>query len=131
MTDSPTPEPGDTAGESATDDAALDRLRRFGGGKLLNEMIGLFVSTAPERIQAARAGVETGNVAAAEMALHSLKSSSAQLGAMQMQRLSERGELLARSGTLDGVDRIVADLEEEFTRVQTWLDRSRTAVEAK
>jgi len=130
MTDSQNAEPGDNAEQSATDNAALDRLRRFGGGKLLNEMIGLFVSTAPDRIQAARTGVETGNVAAAEMALHSLKSSSAQLGAMQMQRLSERGELLARAGTLDGVDRIVADLEEEFARVQTWLDRSRT-VEAK
>ena len=130
MTDSQTAEPGDSAEQSATDDTALDRLRRFGGGKLLSEMIGLFVSTAPERIQAARSGVDTGNVAAAEMALHSLKSSSAQLGAMHMQRLSERGELLARSGTLDGVDRIVADLEEEFARVQTWLERSRT-VEAK
>ena len=130
MTDSQNAEPGDSAEQSATDDAALDRLRRFGGGKLLNEMIGLFVSTAPDRIQAARTGVDTLNVAATEMALHSLKSSSAQLGAMQMQRLSERGELLARSGTLDGVDRIVADLEEEFARVQTWLDRSRT-VEAK
>ena len=130
MTESQIAEPGDTAGQSATDDAALDRLRCFGGGKLLNEMIALFISTAPERIQAARSGVDTGNVAAAEMALHSLKSSSAQLGAMQMQRLSERGEQLARSGTLDGVDRIVADLEEEFARVQTWLERSRT-VEAK
>ena len=130
MTDSQNAELGDSAEQSATDNAALDRLRRFGGGKLLNEMIGLFVSTAPDRIQAARTGVDTANVAAAEMALHSLKSSSAQLGAMQMQRLSERGELLARAGTLDGVDRIVADLEEEFARVQTWLDRSRT-VEAK
>ena len=130
MTDSQIAESGDTAEQSATDDAALDRLRRFGGGKLLNEMIALFISTAPKRIQAARSGVDTGNVAAAEMALHSLKSSSAQLGAMQMQRLSERGEQLARSGTLDGVDRIVADLVEEFARVQTWLDRSRT-VEAK
>lgn len=130
MTDSQNAEPGNSAEQSATDDAALDRLRRFGGGKLLNEMIGLFVTTAPDRIQAARTGVETANVGAAEMALHSLKSSSAQLGAMQMQRLSERGELLARSGTLDGVGRIVADLEEEFARVQTWLGRSRT-VEAK
>ncbi|MBC7671178.1 MAG: Hpt domain-containing protein [Polaromonas sp.] len=130
MTDSQNAEPGDSAEQSATDDAALGRLRRFGGGKLLDEMIGLFVSTAPDRIQAARTGVDTANVAAAEMALHSLKSSSAQLGAMQMQRLSERGEQLARSGTLDGVDRIVADLEEEFARVQTWLGRSRT-VEAK
>ena len=126
MTDSQNAEAGDTAGQSATDDAALDRLRRFGGGKLLNEMIGLFVTAAPERIMAARAGVDTGNVAAVEMALHSLKSSSAQLGAMAMQRLCERGEQLARAGTLDGVDRIVADLEEEFARVQTWLARSRT-----
>ena len=130
MTDSHTTEPGDTAGQPATDDAALDRLRRFGGGKLLNEMIGLFLTAAPERIQAARAGVDTGDMAGAELALHSLKSSSAQLGAMQMQRLSERGELLARSGTLDGMGSIVDDLEKEFARVQVWLDRSRT-VEAK
>ena len=130
MTDSHTAEPGDMAGQPATDDAALDRLRRFGGGKLLNEMIGLLVSAAPERIQAARAGVDTGNASGAEQALHSLKSSSAQLGAMQMQRLSERGELLARSGTLEGVEGIVDDLENEFARVQIWLDRSRT-VESK
>ena len=130
MTDSHTAEPGQGVEQSATDDAALDRLRRFGGGKLLNQMIELFITTAPERIQAARSGVDAGNAPAAELALHSLKSSSAQLGAMQMQRLSERGEHLARSGTLDGVDRIVADLVEEFARVQTWMERSRT-VEAK
>ena len=34
MTDSQNAEPGDSAEQSATDDAALDRLRRFGGGKL-------------------------------------------------------------------------------------------------
>lgn len=126
MTDNQTAESGSTVEQSSTDDAALDRLRRFGGGKLLNEMIGLFVSTTPERILAARSGVDTGNMHAVEMALHSLKSSSAQLGAMEMQRLCERGEQLARAGTLDGLDRIVADLEEEFARVQTWLARSRT-----
>ena len=130
MTDNQSAETDNPIGLSATDDAALDRLRRFGGGKLLNEMIGLFVSTTPERILAARSGVDTGNTHAVEMALHSLKSSSAQLGAMEMQRLSERGEQLARASTLDGVDRIVADLEDEFARVQTWLERSRT-VEAK
>lgn len=125
MTDSLTEGGADDAGQPATDDAALDRLRRFGGGKLLNEMIALFVSTAPQRIDAARAGVDGKDAPAAEMALHSLKSSSAQLGAMQMQRLSERGEHLARAGTLDGLDSIVRELDEEFMRVQTWLDRSR------
>ena len=110
-----------------TDDASLDRLRRFGGGKLLGEMISLFIEAAPERIAAARAGLVAGNANAAEMALHSLKSSSAQLGAMRMQRLSEAGERLAHSGSLEGVEPIVQDLESEFPRIQQWLERSRTA----
>ena len=109
----------------ATDPTSLDRLKRFGGGKLLNEMIALYLSAAPERIGAAKAGLEVHDANAIEMALHSLKSSSAQLGAMQMQRLSERGERLAKAATLEDVAGIVQDIEEEFPRVQTWLERAR------
>jgi hypothetical protein len=61
------------------------------------------------------------------MALHSLKSSSAQLGAMKMQRLSEAGERLAHAGTLVGIESIVQDLESEFPRIQQWLEGSLTA----
>jgi HPt (histidine-containing phosphotransfer) domain-containing protein len=125
MTEPSSPSVGTDAELPSTDAASLERLKRFGGGKLLGEMIALFISTAPERIGAARAGLEANDANAAEMALHSLKSSSAQLGAMQMQRLSERGERLAHTGSLDGIDRIVQDLEEEFPRVQDWLERAR------
>lgn len=111
----------------STDAASLERLRRFGGGKLLSEMISLFLAAAPERIGAARAGLEAKNANATEMALHSLKSSSAQLGAMKMQRLSEAGERLAHSGSLDGMDSIVQDLESEFPRIQQWLESNRKA----
>jgi HPt (histidine-containing phosphotransfer) domain-containing protein len=107
------------------DAAALDRLERFGGRKLLSEMIALFLAAAPERISAARQGVEKRDVAAVEMALHSLKSSSAQLGAMHMQRLSERGERAAMSGTVDNVGPVVQELEEEFVRVKEWLTSVR------
>ena len=109
------------ADQPATDFAALERLRRFGGGKLLREMIDLFLAAAPERIAAARLAMESHDTQGAELALHSLKSSSAQLGAMRMQRLSEHGERLAHNGTLVGVDRVVQDLDEEFARVQVWL----------
>ena len=118
--------PADDAPLASTDAASLERLKRFGGGKLLGEMISLFVGSAPERIAAARAGLDAGDAKATEMALHSLKSSSAQLGALQMQRLCERGERQAHAGSLDGVDRIVQDLEEEFPRVRAWLERART-----
>ena len=122
----PTEIVGDGDALPSTDAASLERLKRFGGGKLLSEMIALFIVAAPERISAARAGLDAGDANAAEMALHSLKSSSAQLGAMKMQRLSEAGERLARSGSLDGVESIVMDLESEFPRIQQWLERSRT-----
>ncbi|MDB4890113.1 MAG: two-component hybrid sensor and regulator [Gemmatimonadetes bacterium] len=116
---------GEDASLPGTDEAALERLKRFGGGKLLGEMISLFLEAAPERINAAKDGVVANDVKATEMALHALKSSSAQLGAMRMQRLCERGETLARSGTLENVAGLVSSLEEEFPRVQSWLERAR------
>lgn len=109
----------------STDEAALERLKRFGGGKLLGEMISLFLEAAPERLSAARAGLAANDVKATEMALHALKSSSAQLGAMRMQWLCERGEALARAGTLENVADLVRSIEEEFPRVQSWLERAR------
>jgi HPt (histidine-containing phosphotransfer) domain-containing protein len=109
----------------ATDANALDRLRRFGGPMLLREMIALFLTAAPERISAARHGAAAGDRYAVERALHSLKSSSAQLGAMRMQRLSERGEAIARDGMDDGLIDVVDALEQELVRVHEWLTSVR------
>lgn len=125
----PFQEPNDAAalGElPSSDPAALERLQRFGGGKLLREMIALFMEAAPERIGAARAALTAQDAGATERALHSLKSSSAQLGALHMQRLSEQGEQIARTGSLEGVDALVAGLEAEYPAVQAWLERART-----
>ena len=109
----------------ATDPSALDRLKKFGGRKLLGEMIALFLATAPERIDAARAAGARGDVDGAERALHSLRSSAAQLGAMRLQRLSEQGEYRARAGSLDGLTRLADDLERELARVREWLVKAR------
>lgn len=111
--------------ELSTDQAALDRLKRFGGGKLLREMITLFLAAVPERLATAREAARSGEAPAAELALHSLKSSSAQLGAPRMQKLAERGELLARAGSLGEVDSVVSELATEFAEVQAWLTSAR------
>jgi HPt (histidine-containing phosphotransfer) domain-containing protein len=126
MTEPPESTAGEDEGLPSTDEASLERLKRFGGGKLLGEMISLYLEAAPERINAALAGLDTNDVKATEMALHALKSSSAQLGAMRMQRLCARGEEIARSGTLENVAGLVSSIEEEFPRVQSWLERART-----
>lgn len=109
----------------STDQDALDRLRRFGGDKLLGEMITLFLAAAPERLEAARAAATSGDAESAERALHSLKSSAAQLGAMRMQRLSELGEHAAKSVLLDQVLPIIDELSHEHRRVHAWLTAAR------
>lgn len=123
MTNPPLSELG--ANLPTTDEASLDRLRRFGGGKLLNQMIALFLTAGPERIGAARAGLAAGDAKAVEMALHAFKSSSAQLGAMQLQRLCERGEHTTRGGSLETIDTLVELIADEFARVHIWLDGAR------
>lgn len=109
----------------ATDRAALDRLHRFGGAKLLHEMIRLFLEAGPERLDAAHAGLTADDADATERALHSLKSSAAQLGALRLQRLSEHGERLAKAGALGEVSRMMDEMQQELTRVREWLVQAR------
>jgi len=109
------------------DPDALSRLERFGGEKLLREMIALYLESAPERLAAAEAACAAGDAAGAENAMHSLKSSSAQLGASRLSRLCGEGEILSRSGTLSGVSEIVASGKEEYARVEEWLLSVRAA----
>lgn len=113
--------------QPVTDAAALERLHRFGGDKLLREMVALFLQAAPERIAAARTATERGDPAHVELALHSLKASSAQMGAVRMQRLSEEGERLAREGALEGIGTLLCELEQAFVGVREWLTAVRDA----
>jgi HPt (histidine-containing phosphotransfer) domain-containing protein len=111
--------------EPATDARALDRLKRFGGDKLLGEMIALFLSISPERVATARQAHAAGDAPTLERSLHSLKGSAAQLGALRLQRLSGEGERLARLGTLSGVPILMQELDEELARVREWLVKAR------
>lgn len=111
---------------AATDRDALARLERFGGRKLLHEMIALFLENASERLAAADAGVAGGDASAAENAMHSLKSSSAQLGAVRLSRLCEHGETMAASGTVQGLAALLEESRLELRRVEGWLANVRS-----
>jgi HPt (histidine-containing phosphotransfer) domain-containing protein len=102
------------------------RLERFGGRKLLNEMIALYLGSAPERLSAAAAGAAARDAAATENALHALRSSSAQLGAIRLARLCEEGEAIARAGMLEPVAELVEAGREELRLVAAWLDGVRS-----
>ena len=112
-----------------TDPEALERLRRFGGNKLLGDMITLFLAAVPQRLGAARNGLARADCHAVEHELHALKSSAAQLGALRMHRLSQEGERLAKAGATDGLDRILDQLDAEAPRMREWLGAARAREE--
>jgi HPt (histidine-containing phosphotransfer) domain-containing protein len=104
------------------DPSALRRLRRFGGEKLLAEMIALFADHAPARLVAARNAFSRGDSIGIKSALHALKSSAGQLGAARMHALCSTGERLARDGQLTRLEVLLNDLASELPRVQQWLE---------
>lgn len=98
----------------ALDRAAIERLRRFGGEKLVAQMIDLFVSTGRERLDAARAAAAAGDCPGVQRPFHALKSSAGQLGAVLLQALCERGEMLAAQGAATSLPSVVSAAHEQF-----------------
>lgn len=96
------------------DPDALDRLTRFGGPRLIRGMVELFVMNAPLRAAEAREALDCGDAAGLRTALHGLKSSAGQLGAVTLYQACVAGEELASRGDLTAcvahVGRVESDL---------------------
>ena len=95
------------------DAAAIGRLRRFGGDALLFEMIDLLTVSGPARLAVVREAIAGGDAATARAALHSLKSSTGQLGALALQALCERAEQIAAASDVAGVAALLPALDAE------------------
>jgi HPt (histidine-containing phosphotransfer) domain-containing protein len=109
------------------DDAALNRLRSFGGQKLLNGMIELFVKNAPTRAADAREALDCGDAAALRAALHALKSSAGQLGAASVHQACIAGEELASRGELGQCTEHVQRIENDLPLACQELETIRAA----
>ena len=70
------------------DPAAIERLCRLGGEKFAGEMIDLFGSFGGKKIAEARQARQTGNLTALAEAVHPLKSSAGNVGAVRVQELA-------------------------------------------
>jgi HPt (histidine-containing phosphotransfer) domain-containing protein len=79
--------------------------------------VDLFRRDTPPRLAALRRQVAEGDGAGLQQVAHSLKGSSASLGATGMAAACRRLEKLGRTGELQEAATVVVDLEAEFTRV--------------
>jgi len=109
------------------DPPALERLRSFGGDKLLNGMIELFIKNAPTRAADAREALDCGDAAALRAALHGLKSSAGQLGAATVHMACIAGEELASRGELGECAPHVRRIESDLPLACRELESIRSA----
>lgn len=115
--------------QKCIDETALERLRAVGGRKLVRQMIDLFLSNAPERIEAARSGEKAGDLRAVERAAHSLRASAANFGANVLYELAGEIERLALENRGDKISSLLRDLEEAFAQVKTRLEEEKKGLE--
>jgi two-component system, sensor histidine kinase and response regulator len=111
--------------EGEGDDATLDqdvvmRVRRLAekvGDTLVDQLAELFSTDTPERVAALRLALADGDARALGEAAHTLKGSSASLGATMMVRLCEQLEALSQAGSFDGAGELIDRLEALYRRV--------------
>jgi len=107
------------------DAAVLENLlvQTGGGPDLLRSLIGAYLKDAPLRMAAIHDGMERRDPAAVARAAHAFKSSSANLGAMDLAVLCRKLEAHCRAGTTQGAEPLVAEIHEECTHVAADLTR--------
>jgi CheY-like chemotaxis protein/HPt (histidine-containing phosphotransfer) domain-containing protein len=101
---------------------SLDPLRRQVGPEVLKRIIGIYLKTASGDIAALGQAVRDGDAALARRKAHSLKSSSANLGATDLAALMKQVEHGAAAERLDDAAVLWPTIEGEFQRVIAALE---------
>lgn len=106
------------------DPAALENLREMIGGDdaFLQELIDTFLGEAPQLLADMRQAVENEDAPLLRLAAHTLKSNSAEFGAMTLSSLCKQLEAMGKAGTLEGAAEMVTQAEAEYEQVKAALE---------
>ena len=116
------------SGVETLDEMVLQALRDMAGvadSEFLTEMIDSYLEDAVQLLQALSAAVGQGDAFSLKQAAHTLKSTSAALGAMALSRLCNKLEAMGHAGTMENAPTLVLQAKTEFAKVQTALQLKR------
>src|SRR4051812_35124123 len=108
------------------DSQVIENLRSLNPGdndEFLREIAGIFFEDTPLRIAELDQSLAAGDTARFTRAAHSIKGSSANLGAMTLRMAAEKLEHHSRTAGLIDVGSMVAQVKTEFTRAQDALKK--------
>ena len=108
------------------DSAAIENLRSLNPGdndEFLREIVGIFLEDTPQRIAELETSLAAQDLNRFTRAAHSIKGSSANLGATYLRTEAEKLEHHSRKAGMAGVDAMIATIKTEFIRAQDELQR--------
>ncbi|HVU32316.1 MAG TPA: Hpt domain-containing protein [Opitutaceae bacterium] len=111
---------------SPIDHQAIENLRALNPGdndEFLREIAGIYLEDTPKRLGELDQSLAAGDTARFTRAAHSIKGSSANLGATDVRSVAERLEHQSRTAGLGDVAALVAQLKTEFARAEAELKR--------
>jgi HPt (histidine-containing phosphotransfer) domain-containing protein len=100
--------------------AQIDQLEQFRAGSRA-ELIALFRASVERDLARCIAALEQGQAEQLRAAAHSIKGSSAGLGARGLSQLAARIEQHASSGALDGIEALLEEAAAAYARVGSAL----------
>jgi CheY-like chemotaxis protein/HPt (histidine-containing phosphotransfer) domain-containing protein len=92
---------------------------------VLDDLIEAFLCNTPGRLAELRQALSNEDAHMFEHMAHTIKGSSANMGALRMSELCRQLELVGRSGRLDGVAERLVQLEAEYEQVKAALQAER------
>lgn len=104
--------------EAPASSVDLSHLLDAGMQDILPQLVDTFLQSAAENIERANKALTDSNATELFQAAHSLKGSSANLGATHLTELSQKLEEAGRSGSLQSGSALLAQIEQELVRVR-------------
>jgi HPt (histidine-containing phosphotransfer) domain-containing protein len=114
-----------SSADPAGDPGALQLIERVGGSALVRKMVAAFLRDASRRIESAQDAAGRNDLSTVYAAMHAMKSSAGQLGAVKVQQLSTQIEA-SRDAT--AIAAMIEQLRRELDLYTTWLGNLATPV---
>ena len=108
------------------DPDAISNLRELNpgdGGEFLREIIAIYLEDTPKRLADLRTHLNAGDVGGFTRAAHTIKGSSANVGAQVLKGIAERLEFASRKEGLGQAEPMIVESEVEFAKVSTELGK--------
>jgi len=124
LASAPAPMPASPASDSAINTQALANIRALSssnGEALLERVLHAYLADTPPHLQALHTAIAAGNTDQLRKTAHTLKSSSANVGALALSQRCKDLEQLGRNNTTAGAAELLADMERSFQAVRQAL----------